>query len=115
MLRNDRIRMQHMLDSARESVGFVQGKSRDDLGTDRLLTLGILKCIEIIGEAAARIDKETQKKYQNILWSDIIGMRNRLVHIYFDIDLDTIWKTVTQDIPPLIEELEKVLEKEKEL
>jgi len=79
---------------------------------DRLLLLGLLKLIEILGEAAARIRPETRNRYPQIPWMDIIDMRNRVVHVYFDIDRDEVWDTVTKDLPPLIEQLEKILENE---
>lgn len=71
--------------------------------------LGLLKCIEIVGEAAARVGADTQGRYPQIPWADIVGMRNRLVHVYFDIDLDRVWDTVEQDLPPLIAALEDAL------
>ncbi len=101
--------MRHMLDAAREAVSFGRGRSRADLNRNRLLTLGLLKCIEILGEAAARIGPETQSRHPQIPWVDIVGMRNRLIHVYFDIDLDLVWDTVTKDRPPLIAELERIL------
>lgn len=109
MPKDDRVRLRHMLDAAREAVGFASGRTRSDLDRDRLLALGLLKCIEIIGEAAARISPDTQRRYPAIPWSDVVGMRNRLVHVYFDIDLGLVWDTVEQDLPPLISELEKML------
>jgi uncharacterized protein with HEPN domain len=63
--------------------------------------------IEIIGEAASKISKEKQTELSQIPWSQIIAMRNRLIHAYFDVDLDIVWKTVTEDLKPLINELEK--------
>ena len=101
-----------MLDASREARDFAKGRHRTDLDNDRMLTLALLKCLEVIGEAAARISREAQINYGNIPWNDIVGMRNRLVHVYFDIDLDLIWETATQNIPPLIGELEKIIEKE---
>lgn len=98
-----------MLDAAREAVAFTQKKSRKSIETDRELTLALTKCLEIIGEAAARVTEEGQEKLPQIPWADIIGMRNRLVHVYFDIDLDTLRETITQDLPVLIKELEKVV------
>jgi uncharacterized protein with HEPN domain len=106
---DDRIRMQHMLDAAKEAVAFAQGHVRADLDNDRLLALGILKCIEVVGEAAARVKRKARAAYPQIPWLDLIGLRNRLVHVYFEIDLDRVWDTVTEDLPPLIAELEKIL------
>jgi uncharacterized protein with HEPN domain len=74
-----------------------------------MLVLSLVKSIEIIGEAAARVSESTCARYPEIEWSSIVGMRNRLVHAYFDIDLDRVWDTVTEDLPPLVTALEEVL------
>ena len=74
-----------------------------------MLTLSLIKSIEIVGEAASKVTQETRQAYPEIPWPDIIAMRNRLIHIYFDIDLDRVWDTVTDDIPPLINLLESAL------
>ena len=78
-----------------------------------MLTLALLKALEIIGEAAAGVGSDTQGKCPGIPWRDIIGMRNRLVHVYFDVDLDLVWDTIRTDLPPLIVELERVLDAER--
>ena len=110
MHRDDRIRIQHMLDAAREALAFAAGKTRDDLDTDRVLTLALIKSIEIIGEAAARISTETKTATPALPWRDIVGMRNRLVHVYFDVNLDIVWSTVEEELPELIAELEAALQ-----
>lgn len=109
MPRDDLTRMRHMLDAAKEAAQPAQKRSRADLARDRIWSLGLVKCVEVIGEAASRVGLETQEKHPQIPWSQIVAMRNRLVHAYFDIDLDQVWKAVTEDIPPLIETLEKIL------
>jgi len=98
-----------MLDAAREAESFSQNKTRNSLDTDRKLALALVKCIEIIGEAAAQISNESREALPQIPWADIIGMRNRLIHAYFDINLDILWKTIIEDLPPLISELEKTV------
>lgn len=112
MQKDDRIRLQHMLDAAREALSFVQGRSREDLNRDRLLVLGLVKAIEIIGEAAYQVSEGTRTKLPDIPWEDIIGMRHRLVHAYFDINLDILWRTVQDDLPPLVSALESALTEE---
>lgn len=69
----------------------------------------IIKSIEIIGETAAKVTDETRNKYPSMPWASIVAMRNRLIHVYFDIDLDRVWDTITDDLPPLIEQLEKII------
>ena len=109
MRRDDAIRLRHMLDAAREALSFAEGRSRDDLYEDRMLALSLVKSIEIIGEAASQVSQATKDGTVSIPWADIIGMRNRLVHAYFDIDLEIVWRTVVDELPPLAAELERVL------
>jgi len=109
MQRADIVRLRHMLDAAREARSFVEGKARGDLGTNRMLTLSLVKCIEIVGEAAAQVSGPCQEACPDIPWPDIVGMRNRLIHAYFDVDLDRVWDTVADDLPPLIAELETIV------
>jgi uncharacterized protein with HEPN domain len=108
MVVDDRTRIRHMLDAAREAVGFAAGRSRADLDRNRQLALALLKCLEIVGEAASQVTEAMRTRYSGIPWADVVGMRNRLVHTYFDIDLNLVWDTVTRDLPPLIAGLEKL-------
>ena len=112
MRKSDVVRLRHMLDAAREAMRFTRGKQREDLNTDRLLVFGLVKAMEIIGEAAWQISDEARAQLPQIPWTDIIGMRHRLVHAYFDINLDILWRTLQEDLPPLIAALEKALERE---
>jgi uncharacterized protein with HEPN domain len=98
-----------MLDAARDAIAFANGRSRDDLQTDRMLAFALVHAIEIVGEAAARITKETQAKHGELPWSDIIGMRHRLAHGYYDINLDMVWQTVQADLPPLVSQLDRII------
>ncbi len=98
-----------MLIAAREAVGFAEGLSFEAFATDRRAQLSIVKLIEIIGEAASRVDVEIRLAHPAIPWRDIVGMRNRLVHGYFDIDLRLVWDTVGADLPVLIGQLERLL------
>ena len=109
MRAEDRIRLRHMLDAAAEAVSSAAGKTRVDLDRDRVWSLGLVKCVEIVGEAAARVGIETRQGIPQIPLVQIVAMRNRLVHAYFDIDLDQVWLAVTEDLPPLIEALKEAL------
>jgi uncharacterized protein with HEPN domain len=98
-----------MLDAAREGIAFCAGQDRTDIRQNRVLTLALAKCIEIVGEAASKVSSETRSEAGSIPWSDIVGMRNRLIHGYFDIDWDLVFDTVTNDLPPLAAMLEGIL------
>ena len=109
MRKDDSVRLLHMLEAALEAISFAKNKTRKTLNTNRRLALALVKDIEIIGEAATNVTAERRRALPQIPWNKIIGMRNRLIHAYFEINLDILWKTVTEDLPPLISELEKIV------
>ena len=98
-----------MRDAAREAMEFAHGRERADLNRDRQLALALLKCIEIVGEASATISVETTSRYPEIPWRQIRGMRNRLIHGYYEVDLDVVWDTVTHNLGPLLAVLEGIV------
>lgn len=100
MRNDDVVRLRHMLDAAREAIGFTRGRRREDLDHDRQLEWALVKAIEIIGEAAGQVSEETRAEVPNIPWRNIVGMHNRLVHAYFDINRNILWKTVIEGLPP---------------
>lgn len=97
-----------MLEAGREALAFAAGRGRADLDRNRMLVLALVKCLEIIGEAAAKVGDDTRALCPALPWADIVGMRNRLIHAYFDVDLDRVWDTLREDLPPLVGELEKI-------
>ena len=109
-IQDDKTRIKHMLDAAQKAIAFVNNRTFQDLENDEILALALVKLIEIIGEAASRLSKEYQANHPQIPWSAIIGMRNRLVHAYFDINLKILWQTTQEDLPSLIDELNKLPE-----
>jgi len=109
MRKDDSVRLLHILEAAKEAISFTTGKTRESLESDRQLALALVKDIEIIGEAAAHVTAGRRSEHLQIPWNKIIGMRNRLIHAYFEINLDILWKTIIEDIPPLITELEKIV------
>jgi uncharacterized protein with HEPN domain len=111
MLQDDKIRFKHMFDAVLEVMEFTRNKSRSDLESDRKLKHALVRLLEIIGEAANGMSSDIVGKYPDIPWKEMIGMRNRLIHGYFDVDLDIVWQTVTEDIPPLKTLLEDLVDK----
>jgi uncharacterized protein with HEPN domain len=106
---DDVTRLRHMLEAAKEAAGYMMDKDRGHLEKDRVLLLALMKSIEIIGEAAAKVSHETKSACADIPWREIIAMRNRLIHAYMDVDPDILWHAVIDDLPRLIRSLEKVL------
>jgi len=115
MREDDRVRLHHMLDAAREALSFAANRDRRDLDTDRMLVLALVKSIEIIGGAGARVSQEARDVIPDVPWPEIVGMRNRLVHAYFEVNLDVVWETVRKDLPALVAALQVALdEREKD-
>ncbi len=110
MYEDDGVRIRHILDAAREAVAFSQGRTRADLNTDRKLNLSLVRLLEIIGEAARAISLQFRQKHSDLPWKSMVGMRDRLIHGYFDVNLDVVWETVTQDLPFLVAQLQKIVE-----
>lgn len=109
MFKNDLVRLRHMLDAAREAVELAAGKSKGDIEKERLLNLSLVRLIEVFGEVANRVSPEGRDKYPSIPWQQIIGMRNRLIHGYDDIDFEMLYRTIAKDLPPLISQLGKIV------
>jgi uncharacterized protein with HEPN domain len=98
-----------MRDAAMEIQQYLQSSKRQDLDSDRKLVHSLVRLLEITGEAAAQVSKDLRDSVSSIPWLVLTGMRNRLIHAYFSINLDVVWSTSTEDIPPLIEELNNLL------
>ena len=105
----DAVRLQHMLDAARKALIFVQDQDLADLESDEMLALAVVRLLEIVGEAASRISEKVREDSPQIPWQQIIGARNRLIHGYFDVDLDIVWSILQDDLPELVTELEQIL------
>jgi uncharacterized protein with HEPN domain len=99
------VSLRQMRDHAHEVVELVRGRSRSDLDTDRLLALAVVRLLEIIGEAAGRVPADEQARRPGIPWSLIVGLRNRLIHGYDNVDHDIVWEILTSDLPALLVEL----------
>lgn len=98
-----------MLEAAHAIEQHVVNKSMADLEENRLLLGGVIRELLLIGEAANAVSEQTKAKISQIPWREVIGMRNQLIHGYFDISYKIIWSTVMNDIPQLISALEKTL------
>ena len=108
----DLVRLRHMLEYAREAVELIKGKSRESLDSERLLGLALVRLMEILGEAANRVSLEYQSRHPSIPWSQIVSLRNRLIHGYDSVDMDILWQILKHDLPGLIEELQKIFSQE---
>ena len=96
------------MDAIRRIEEYTQGIEEEEFYRNYLVQDGVIRQLEIIGEATKKISKETRDKHTHIPWNDIAGMRDKLIHGYFDINFDVVWETVTEDLPLLIAQLEKI-------
>ncbi len=108
MQRDDRIYIRHILEAAHKAQRFTMNRSRIDLDKEEMLAISLVHLLEIIGEAANAVSNDFRIQYPHIPWRKMVGLRNRLIHGYFDINLDIVWDTVLKDLPPLIADLEKI-------
>lgn len=109
MLPKDPVRLEHIVEAARVALRYVREVARDDLEHDDMRARAVVQAIGVIGEAASRLTPELRGRYPDVPWGTMIGMRNRLVHGYFDIDYLLVWDTVNDDRPPLIGRMEQSL------
>lgn len=105
MSQNDLAFLQHMLDASQKALSFVEGYEKSDFESDEMLQLASIRLIEIIGEASRKVSPQTRDLKPEIPWAAIAGTRNRLVHGYFNVDLDIVWVILTNDLPLLEQNL----------
>lgn len=98
----DLVRLAHLRDAAAKAVELAAGTSRLALEDDEVLRLALTKLVEIVGEAAKHVSETTRREIPSVPWSAAARMRDRLVHHYFDIDLDILWATVSEELPALL-------------
>src|SRR5687768_17160210 len=94
---DDIVRLRHLRDAAEKAIAFSAGKTRSSLDDDELLRLALTKLVEIVGEAAKQVSDATRQEYPSVPWVAAGRMRDRLIHHYFDINLDVLWATVQHD------------------
>jgi uncharacterized protein with HEPN domain len=113
--KQDLIRLRHMLDAGRKAIRLAEGQDRSVLDDeDDPLADALVRLVSVIGEAANRLSESTRSELADIPWPDVIGMRHRLIHAYFDVDLDILWATVQDSLPTLAESLKVALEKDEQ-
>jgi len=91
-----------MVEAAQSIQQFMAGRQRSEFDADKMLLFAVVQALQIVGEAASKISLETRSATPSVPWVQIVGMRNRLVHAYADINHDVVWKTVTEEIPALL-------------
>ncbi len=103
------VTLRQMIDDAQKAVGLARGRKRSDLDNDLAFYLALTRLIEITREAANQVPEEFQEEHSETPWMAIIGMRNRLIHGYDEVDFDFLGSVVRNDLPALIKQLNEIL------
>lgn len=109
--KDDTVYLKHILDAISLIEEYTNGMTYDDFIDNHLVQDGVIRQIQIIGEATKRLSNSLKEKNKQIPWRDITGMRDKLVHDYLGVDLDAVWYTIEKDIPSLKSKIKKILEK----
>jgi uncharacterized protein with HEPN domain len=97
-----------MIEAGESVQRFISDRRRSDFESDQMLLFAVVRAIEVLGEAASKISEDVRSASPEIPWSAITDMRNRLIHGYFDIDVDIVWNTATIEIPALLSDLRRI-------
>jgi len=101
--------LRHMVDAIELIESYVGNKSYEEFRGDRMLQDAVIREMEILGEAAKNLSKEFKERHPDVPWRSIAGMKDKLIHQYFGVDLEAVWNTVIKDLPVLKENLMKIL------
>jgi uncharacterized protein with HEPN domain len=109
MVHVDIVYLRHILDAISRIGEYLQGINEEEFVRNYLVQDGVIRQLEIIGEATKQISQGTREKHSNIPWKDMAGMRDKLIHDYFGVDVEQVWLTASNDIPTLKIEIEEVV------
>ncbi len=115
MSKDDLVYVGHMLDMARKAVRLIAGADRRSYDADETIRLALAHLVQVIGEAARRVSPAFREAHPGVPWSDIVGMRHKIVHDYMDVEVDILWSVVTRDRPELVRQLEPIVPAEGDL
>ena len=108
---DDRVRLRRIADALRSTLRFTRGRRREDLDCEEMLTFALVHALQIVGEAAGKVSRETRDLSPGVPWANLVGMRHRLVHAYFDVNLDILWATAVDAAPELLPQIEALLDR----
>lgn len=98
-----------IIESIADIKEFTNGMTRESFSIDKKTIKAVVRSLEVIGEAANKLPDDVRDRYPKISWQEIIGMRNRLIHEYFGVDLDIVWQTIEEDLEPLDNAVKKMI------
>jgi len=113
MNKNPLIFLEHILENIEIIEEFSKNLSKQGLLQDKQKQYALIRAIEVIGESVKNLPINFRRKYPKVLWSEIVGTRDKLIHHYFGVDLEIVWKIINEDAPKLKKQIKEILEKEK--
>lgn len=102
--------LRDVLDASHKAIQFCEGMSYDDFAEDDRTTFAVIRALEIIGEATKNIPVSFREAHPDLPWREMAGMRDKLIHQYFGVDLEIVWTTVEERLPEIVERLREMLE-----
>ena len=105
---DDETRINHIIEASEKAIALCADRQRSDLDSDETLALALVRLLEIVGEASKGISENIRRNNPQIPWRQITGTRDRLIHGYFDVDLDIVWQIITEDLPALVIKLKHI-------
>ena len=104
----DKAYLEHIAEAITKIEKYLRHATLQEIKTNEMLQDAVVRELEILGEASNNISEEFRKKHPDITWHEIIGMRNKLIHEYFGVDLDILWKTYQEDLPLLKSKIKEI-------
>jgi uncharacterized protein with HEPN domain len=108
MIRDDGVYLAHIMDAVQQILAYTEGMDYAEFRTMRMAQDAVIRQFEIIGEAAKNLSADFRSRHDSIPWKDLAGFRDKLIHQYFGVDLATVWLSVEDDVPVLMEELRRI-------
>lgn len=111
-MRNIKVYLTDILDEIDKAKLFIKGINFKQFEKDDKTQYAVIRCLEIIGESSKKIPNTIKQKYSDVPWKEISGMRNKLIHEYFGINILMVWKTIKKDLPPLKKIILQIIKEE---
>ncbi len=101
--------LKDILGSISDIQNFTRDITQKELEKDKKTLYAVIRCLEVLGEAVKKVPKDIAKEYPHVPWKEIAGMRDKLIHEYFGVDIETLWDTIQEDITPFKDAVTKII------